>query len=157
MYNRERSYFIMLDFTADIKYSKQQSAKRKKDAVAIIDEIFKEFIRSQDNSAIIFTQKNCGFITYDRHDEFLADVTLACNSLTETLTLPFQISNQSLIKVDEKENVISQTVRRVNKFELDDKISQEQLLWKNKSKNLIIRGKNTNRGLPSFLFTLLYL
>lgn len=86
----------MLDFTADIKYSKQQSAKRKKDAVAIIDEIFKEFIRSQDNSAIIFTQKNCGFITYDRQNEFLTDATLACNSLTETLTLPFQISKKNL-------------------------------------------------------------
>jgi len=62
-----------------------------------------------------------------------------CNNKINNLNF-----NQSLIKVDEKENVISQTVRRVDKFELDDKISQEQLLWKNKSKNSNIVNNDSN-------------
>ena len=67
------------------------------------------------------------------------DENKTCNNKINNLN-----SNQSLIKVDEKENVISQTVRRVNKFELDDKISQEQLLWKNKSKNSNIVNNDLN-------------
>ena len=62
-----------------------------------------------------------------------------CNNKINNLNF-----NQSLIKVDEKENVISQIVRRVGKFELDDKISQEQLLWKNKSKNSNIVNNDSN-------------
>ena len=86
----------MHDFTADIKYSKQQSAKRKKDAVAVIDEIFREFIRSTENSVIIFTTKNCRFITYDRLSEFLAEATLVCHSQNQSLTLPFAIAKKIL-------------------------------------------------------------
>ena len=86
----------MQDFTADIKYSKQQSVKRKKEAVNVIDEIFKEFIRSPENSIIIFTTKNCSFVTYDRQAEFLVDAALECNSLTQSLTLPFTISKKIL-------------------------------------------------------------
>ena len=44
-------------------------------------------------------------------------------------------SNQSLIKMNEKENTISQTIKRINKFEFDDNNSNEQLLWNNKTKN----------------------
>ena len=43
-------------------------------------------------------------------------------------------SNQSLIKMNEKENTISQTIKRINKFEFDDNNSNEQLLWNNKTK-----------------------
>ena len=73
------------------------------------------------------------------NNDKLKNENKTCNNKINKLN-----SNQSLIKVDEKENVISQTVRRVNKFELDDKISQEQLLWKNKSKNSNIANNDAN-------------
>jgi len=74
----------------------------------------------------------------ENNDKKIAD-NKTCNNKINNLNF-----NQSLIKVDEKENVISQTVRRVDKFELDDKISQEQLLWKNKSKNSNIVNNDSN-------------
>ena len=56
-------------------------------------------------------------------------------------------SNQSFIKMNEKENTISQTIRRINKFEFEDNISNEQLLWKNKNTNIITNQINTNINL----------
>ena len=60
-------------------------------------------------------------------------------------------NNPCFIKMDEKENTISQTIRKIHKFELEDKISQEQLLWKNKSNlnksinSSIIKNNSNNK------------
>jgi hypothetical protein len=58
-------------------------------------------------------------------------------------------SNKTSIK-NEKDNKTPQTIRNINKFELEDKISQEQLLWKNKSnlnKSINSNIINTNPNL----------
>ena len=44
-------------------------------------------------------------------------------------------SSPSSIKMNEKENIVSQTIKKINKFEFEDNISQERLLWKNKNLN----------------------
>lgn len=88
----------MQDFTADIKYSKQQSVKREKDIVAVIDEIFKEFIRSFENAVIIFTTHDCSFITYDKFTDFLLNATEVCRSQKQNLILPFTIEKNILKK-----------------------------------------------------------
>ncbi len=63
------------------------------------------------------------------------------------------LSNPSSIKINEKENTISQTIKRINKFEFEDNITQERLLWKNKSnlnqkiKSAIINNNNINSNI----------
>ena len=60
-------------------------------------------------------------------------------------------STPSSIKMNEKENIVSQTIKKINKFEFEDNISQERLLWKNKNlsqnqkiKSSIINNNNNN-------------
>ena len=62
-------------------------------------------------------------------------------------------SSPSSIKMNEKENIVSQTIKKINKFEFEDNISQERLLWKNKSnlnqkiKSSIINNNNINSNI----------
>ena len=63
-------------------------------------------------------------------------------------------SSPSSIKMNEKENIVSQTIKKINKFEFEDNISQERLLWKNKNlnqnqkiKSSIINNNNINSNI----------
>ena len=63
-------------------------------------------------------------------------------------------SSPSSIKMNEKENIVSQTIKKINKFEFEDNISQERLLWKNKNlnqnqkiKSSIINSNNINSNI----------
>ena len=53
-------------------------------------------------------------------------------------------SNQNLVNMNEKENIISQKINKNNKFEFEENTSQEHLLWKNKSKNSNIINNQSN-------------
>ena len=59
-------------------------------------------------------------------------------------------SNQSSIRMNEKENIVSHAIKRINKLEFEDDISQERLIWNYKSnlnqniKSSLIKSNNSN-------------
>lgn len=88
----------MYDFSADIKKSKQQSVKRRKAAFEVLDEIFKEFILSENNVVIICTTDKCSFITYDGYSAFLENAARECEITSQKLTLPNPMDRITLEK-----------------------------------------------------------
>lgn len=88
----------MYDFTTDIKKSKQQSVKRRKAATDVLDEIFREFIKSENNAVIICTTEKCSFITYDGYSAFLENALKECTLAEQSLTLPKPIDRMTLEK-----------------------------------------------------------
>jgi len=88
---QRKGYDIMLDFTADIKYSKEQSSSRKQTAISTLDEIFMNFIRSEENAVIVLSAEKCSFVPYDRLTDFLLDATHWCYAQNQNFNYPHSI------------------------------------------------------------------
>ncbi len=88
----------MFDFTEDIRNVKEQRLNQEKNQIALLDDVLRGFILSEDGAAIILTTKKVDIVPYKCLHNLRINAKHECSINHQSFSIEGSISEEALKK-----------------------------------------------------------